>query len=164
MHLRRLAIPATVALVTVLAAAPALAHAELVSTLPAADARLEVAPEAVVLTFDDELSPSGSGFVVADDDGQVVGGGELDLTVADRNVISGPVTITEPGTYTVEWTSSALDGHEEEGSFVFSVGAPGSAEPPDTATGRQNPTPLGAILLALAVVLALRSARKVVNR
>ena len=121
---RRLLLPRSLAALVVAVAvaalpAVALAHAELVSSDPEAGANLNTAPTEVTLTFDDELDPDGSGFTVTDHHGDEVGTGELDLDVADRNVVRGAVSISEPGVYTVEWAILGLDGHEISGSFSF---------------------------------------------
>jgi methionine-rich copper-binding protein CopC len=46
--------------------AVALAHAELISSVPADGAQLDAAPAGVSLVFDGELLPDGTGFVVTD--------------------------------------------------------------------------------------------------
>lgn len=152
------------ALVLVLAAAtPVAAHAELVSTNPEPAAELDAPPDEVVVTFDDELDPAASGLVVTDAAGTEVGAGEVDLTVAERNVLRGSLTIEEPGDYTVNWTATAGDGHAEEGSFTFTITG-STAEPsdtPDTAMdGADTRTALVALgLLFLATALGLGHAR-----
>lgn len=129
-----------VSIAALLAALPAVAaaHAELESSTPEAGQNLDTAPTEVILTFDEELDPDGSSFTVVDADGHEVGSGEVDLTVADRNVMAGDVSITDAGVYTVEYTVVAADGHESGGSFSFGYNAaeaiPGSSdEQPNTA-------------------------------
>ncbi|HEX2194776.1 MAG TPA: copper resistance CopC family protein [Candidatus Limnocylindria bacterium] len=156
-----------------LAAVPmaAAAHAHLVSSSPEAGENLEEAPTEVTITFDDELEPEGSGFTVHDHDGAEVGSGEVDLQVAERNVLRGDVSISEPGVYTVEWTVIASDGDETSGSFAFGYatdeeiptdGNGDGHENPDTAMAApQSPArPLatfaGVLLLAVAGALAVR--------
>ncbi len=140
---------------------PALAHAALTGTTPAADENLDQAPTEVRLTFGGELQPDGSGFSVTDADGNEVGTGSLDLDVAERNQIAGDVEISEPGTYTVSWTSVAADGHRDSGSFTFGYRADEDAgSAPDTAM-RPDATPgpmtvIGALLLVAAVGIAGR--------
>jgi copper resistance protein C len=145
--------------------APAAAHAELTSTSPADGEELTTPPTQVVMTFGGELDPTGSGFVVTDAGGAEVGTGEVDLDVAERNVIRGPVDITRPGEYTVAWSSTAADGHPEEGSFRFSVtdaNAAGNGDTPNTAVAaRPGPHPLVLAGLALLAVAALAGARAV---
>jgi methionine-rich copper-binding protein CopC len=156
-----------------LAAVPALAlgHVELVSSDPHAGENLDAAPSEVTLTFDGELDPDGSGFSVVDHHGDEVGGGEVDLDVADRNVLAGAVMIDEPGVYTVEWTVLGTDGHEITGSFSFGYatdeeipeGAGGGHghENPDTAlpaSGASLLTAAGLLLVLLAGTVAVRRA------
>ena len=90
-------------------------------------------PEAVTLVFDGELTPDGTGFTVTDADGDVVGEGALDLTVAERNEIRGDLEPGEPGTYTVTWTAVSADGHEERGDFTFTSSTPNHPTPPPSA-------------------------------
>jgi len=143
-------------------------HAEIVSSSPAAGANLPTAPSEVIITFDDELDPDASSFSVADAHGVEVGGGEVDLTVADRNVMKGPVTITEPGVYTVTYTIAGPDGHEIEGTFSFGFQAtdqipdPTGGEPDTAISPPASPARalilLGCLLLVLAGVTAARAA------
>lgn len=171
MRLTRFAVSTAAALALLAVPAAVAAHADLESSTPEAGASLETAPTDVVLEFSGELTAD-SGFVVTDADGATVGAGELDLDIADRNVISGTVEITDPGVYTVAWTAVSVDGHTEEGSFEFGVQADASAstggedshdgasESPDTALPpgvSRNRAPLaGLLLVAGAAVLAVR--------
>lgn len=136
----------------------AFAHAELESSSPADGATLTDAPGEVRLVFGGELDPDGTGFSVTDEDGAVVGDGTLDLSVADRNELSGAVDITEGGTYTVSWTATSLDGHAEEGVVTFGVALDAGGAPPDTAVPTTSATSalLGLLLLAAALMLARR--------
>lgn len=156
--------------------AVAAAHVELESSSPEAGANLDAAPTEVTLTFIGELDPDGSGFTVIDHRGEEVGSGGVDLDVADRNVLSGSVTITEPGVYTVAWDVLGADGHELSGEFSFGYatdeeipdgdGSHGH-ESPDTAMARTRSSPLtrvGMLLLALAAVTGLRVALPGVRR
>lgn len=153
-------------LITVLATpATALGHVELVSSSPAAGEDLDSAPTVVTLTFDDELDPAMSSFTVTDPDHNVVGTGEVDLTIANRNVLTGSVTISDPGVYTVGYVVAGIDGHQIGGAFSFGYNAgeaipePTEEEHPDTAMPRRE-LPLasaaGALLLALGGLLGTR--------
>ncbi len=158
-------LPALALALALLAPAPAAAHAPLASTTPADGEELTSPPDEVVMIFDGELDPESSGFVVTDADGTEVGTGEVDLDVAERNEIRGAVDITDPGDYTVAWTSAAADGHPEEGTFSFSVvdpdGAGGSQDSPNTAApAPAGPHPLvvaGMMLLVLAAISGHRT-------
>ena len=156
MRFTRLATPATIAVACALSPMSVLAHAGLVSSTPAADAELAMPPDEVVLVFGGELAPDGTGFTVTDSGGTTVGDGSLNLTVADRNEMRGATSIAEPGTYVVAWTSVAADGHEESGSFEFSVTS--SAGTPDTAMSAHGGASvgIGAVMMLTAVAVGLR--------
>jgi copper resistance protein C len=140
-----LAVPATV-----------LAHAELVTAEPAADAVLEAPPAAVTITFDDELDADGSELVVIGPAGDDVWSGGVDLDVAERNVLTASLGTGADGEYIVEWTAQSADGHQERGSYAFRVGTSTGTTAPDTALSRSVPlAPIGAALLAGAAVAAL---------
>ena len=156
-RLGRLVLPVVLGLALASAPASALAHAELVSTDPAAGAALTTPPTEVTLVFDGELNPDESAFTVTDADDNLVGQGALDLTVADRKELRGPVTIIEPGTYTVAWTAMSVDGHAEPGELAFTYAADGSeGAPPDTAaTGGAEPSiGAGVIIVGLLALIA----------
>jgi methionine-rich copper-binding protein CopC len=153
--------------VTALLALPAVAlgHVELTDSSPAAGENLDSAPTEVTITFDDELDPGLSSFTVTDADGNEVGSGEVDLTVADRNVLRGSVSISDPGVYTVGYSVAGIDGHQIGGAFSFGYNAeddipePTEEEHPDTALPRREIplTPmLGGILLLLGLLLGVR--------
>ena len=151
---------------TVVWAAPASAHVELVTSSPGAGANLSTAPTKVSITFDDELDPDLSSFTVTGPGSATVGSGEVDLTVADRNVMIGSVTITAPGVYSVTYEVAGVDGHQLEGSFSFGYQAtttipdPASDEGPDTAMSEPQPRTgmflLGAMFLLASVTIAAR--------
>ncbi len=141
------------------------AHVELVASSPIVGSNLPVAPTEVTITFDDELDPDLSSFTVVDSSDVEVGSGEVDLTVADRTVMEGPVTITTPGVYTVRYTVAGHDGHPLDGTFSFGYQATSpipdpTAEEPDAAMRAPGPGPIfvliGALLLTLAATLAVR--------
>ena len=158
------------ATIAALLAVPAavLGHVELVSSLPAVGENLDTAPTEVSVTFDDELDPDLSGFSVTDADGTEVGSGEVDLTVAGRNVLTGTVTITDPGIYTVSYSVVGIDGHPIEGTFSFGYNADEQIPPPTGGEEEENPDTalprpplpltsiLGAVLLVVGGVLGAR--------
>ena len=153
-------------LLMTLSASTVTAHVELISSTPVAGANLLTAPTEVTITFDDELDPDVSHFEVTDAASIQVGTGEVDLTVADRNVMAGPVTITAPGVYTVAYTVGGVDGHVLEGTFSFgyqatsAIPGPTGGEGPDTAMTQRGGTPvlvlLGLMLLLASGVIAAR--------
>lgn len=153
-----------VAVMAILLALPgvAAAHSSLATSDPADGSRLDAPPREVVLTFESELRPGGSGFVLTAPDGSVAGEGTLDLDVAERNILRGAVDVSDPGTYTVDWEAVALDGHPESGSLTFAyVSEPAQSGTPDTAVqaprGANVPAIVGVLLLgAAALASAIR--------
>jgi methionine-rich copper-binding protein CopC len=153
---------------TALLAVPtvASAHVELISSSPGSGENLDSAPTEVTVTFDDELDPDLSSFTVTDANGDEVGSGEVDLTVAERNVMTGAVSITAAGVYTVTYTVGGVDGHVLEGAFSFGLNAleqipepTGGEEEPDTAMPRPEPPLIelaGVMLLGLAALIGVR--------
>jgi methionine-rich copper-binding protein CopC len=141
------------------------AHVELIASSPVAGANLTTAPTEVTITFDDELDPDLSHFEVTNVASVEVGSGEVDLTVADRNVMTGPVTITAPGIYTVSYTVAGVDGHILEGTFSFGYRATSAIPGPgregaDAAMtprrGASAPVLIGWMLLLAAGIVAAR--------
>jgi methionine-rich copper-binding protein CopC len=167
-RLRRVVAATAAALAMASIPLAASAHVELVSSSPDPGANLQAAPTRVTLTFDGELEPTRSGFTVSDHHGEEVGSGGVDLEVADRNVMTGPLSISEPGVYTIEWSALGVDGHMISGSFSFGYASdeeiPGAApsnghDSPDTALPRARPDTLtvaGLLLVALAGLAAVR--------
>ena len=158
MFVRRLLAALVLALAAVAVPALALAHAEFVSSTPEHGAMLDVPPSEIVITFEGELQAEGSGFRVAGPGGDV-GSGTLDLQVAERNVLRGAVSLTEPGVYTVKWTVVAADGDEQLGYFDFTIR--GATVPTTALAAPPGPiravlTTIGAVMLAAAVLLVLR--------
>ena len=154
---------ATLALIVAALPAGVAAHSGLASSSPAADAELDAPPERVTLVFASGLRPDGSGFIVTDARAASVGTGALDLTVADRNELSGTVAITESGVYRVAWTAVAADRHRETGELTFTVDIePDGVTPPDTALSRLSGSlrTLGVTVLLGAAAVGLRRARR----
>jgi methionine-rich copper-binding protein CopC len=140
-------------------AVPALtvAHAELISSTPADGETLDEPPREIVITFEGELQPEGSGFRVAGPGGEVATGA-VDLQVAERNVLRGDVSFSEPGVYTVKWTVVASDGDEQLGYFDFTIsdGVPVTALARPDGPIRSALTPIGTLLLAAGLILLAR--------
>lgn len=99
------------------------AHAELVSTTPAANAKMDNAPSSIEIVFNERLDAGRAKLLV--------------LNEASRNVASGkPERIEEgkglriavsklgEGHYTVSYSVISADGHPISGAYVFTVGNP----------------------------------------
>jgi len=125
-----------------------LAHAQLVQSDPAPNARLQTLPPAVTLIFTEPVTPAGAGIRVFSPSGRQVAG----ATSAKGSVLSAPLVSDELGTYIVSWQVFAADTHPSRGAFDFVVGQP-SANPYAALAGAPEigtATPLGLALQALA--------------
>jgi len=127
------------------------AHAELVSSDPAAGAKLTAAPAKVTLVFSEEIDEQDSSFTITDAKKASVGTGKLDLNDLDHKTLTGTLNAgLGDGVYTVAWdVITSDDKAEESGTFTFGVNAdPGpqpTAEPEEgeataAATAAANPT------------------------
>src|SRR5262245_5040648 len=88
------------------------AHAKLVSSDPAAGAKLTAAPAKVTLVFDEEISDKAteSFFNVTDASGANVGTGKLDTADLDHKTLSGSLKAgLSDGVYTVAWQTITTD-------------------------------------------------------
>lgn len=109
-------------------AAPASAHATLVSTDPTEGAVLAEAPAQVAFTFDESVSLVPDGLLAFDAAGDPVA---IEPT-ARAEVVTGDLPgDLDDGTYVITWRVVSADGHPIAGSLTFHVGAPSAkVEPP----------------------------------
>jgi methionine-rich copper-binding protein CopC len=108
------------ALLLVLApAAPAAAHAALISSSPADGAVVETLPDTVELTFSEAVATPAY-VVVTDPHGRTASVGEPQ--VADASVSQPTGQSDDEGEYTVEYRIVSADGHAVSGSVRFTVG------------------------------------------
>jgi methionine-rich copper-binding protein CopC len=133
----RAAVIATLTAVPLLALAPpALAHAGLVSTTPAAGSVITKSPQEVVLTFDEAVMDQGAGILVTDANGShYEQAGTLNYGGATISIQLDP--LRGPGTYTVAWRVVADDGDPQTQTYTFEYhprGASGSTTPSASAT------------------------------
>ncbi len=161
--MRLMRLVTTLATLAATAAVPltAFGHSGLISSTPVDGSMLSRAPGDVRLVFGGELAPEGTGFTVVDEFGMVVGEGSLDLDIPDRNEVSGEVAIEASGSYTIRWSSTARDGHHEDGDLEFSFDPGTAAPPPDTALppAATGMTSLGFLLLLAGAGLGARKVR-----
>lgn len=130
-----------------LTAAPATAHARLVSTSPAGGATLKEAPERVRLNFSERIEASFAGIQVFDPDRERIDAG--DARVDGDRVVLGLRPLTKSGRYTVVFRVISGDGHPVKSQFAFTYDPPAAqptpeATPSATATtepASETPTP-----------------------
>jgi copper transport protein len=105
-------------------ASPAMAHALLASSQPAAGSNLSSAPNEVVLTFTEAPDPKLSSVQVLGSTGTSVTTGPAAGVAGSPTKLRVGLQALKPGVYTVAWTTvSSVDGHLARGSFAFGVGA-----------------------------------------
>jgi copper transport protein len=102
-------------------AAPAAAHASVVSSTPAQGARLLHPPSSVTIVFDQPVKPDHSGLEVLDGSGAKVDAG--------RSIHPSPTVLQiglrpslGDGAYVADYTVTSVDGHVVSGGIVFLVG------------------------------------------
>lgn len=104
------------ALLLLLAASPAFAHARLASSDPAASAKIK-AVKTIKLSFSEPLEPAFSGATLSDAAGKPM---PVPSSVAGNVITLLPMSL-RPGRYQVEWHSVGHDTHRVTGSFSFDV-------------------------------------------
>lgn len=102
-------------------AAPAGAHAELVSTDPDHGEVLEAAPEQVVLEFNERVEPAPEAIEVFDGSGDEISVGSIQ---ASGSEVSAELPTLDDATYVVSWQVVSGDSHPISGAFLFHVGEP----------------------------------------
>jgi methionine-rich copper-binding protein CopC len=108
------------ALYGLVAAGTCMAHAKLLSSSPADNARLTEAPKTLILKFSEaaqlavlKLARDGTEVPVPLDKGAKAG-----------QTFTLTLPALSPGNYTVQWSAIAADdGHVTKGSFAFSIAA-----------------------------------------
>ncbi len=99
------------------------AHAQLISTNPAADAVLAQPPPAVSLTFGESVQIPTDALEVFDAAGHAVAIGPVVHPPGQPNHVSATLPKAMHGTYVVSWRVISADTHPVQGAFTFSVGA-----------------------------------------
>jgi len=120
------------------------AHAELVSSDPAAGAKLTAAPAKVTLVFSEEISAKAdeSNVTVTDEQGNEVGKGALDNTDLDHKTQTATLKAgLGDGIFTVKWFAVTPDddGHSN-GSFSFGVNKDPGVQPTEAPEPTEAPT------------------------
>ncbi|HEV3212141.1 MAG TPA: copper resistance protein CopC [Acidimicrobiales bacterium] len=120
---RRLAAVAGAALVVVATwAAPASAHAQLLSTTPVAGSVVQHSPPQVVLRFGEPVEIDFGSIRVYDAAGARVDLGGTHYASHDDSAVALPLPHLADGAYVVAWRVISADSHPVHGAFIFSVG------------------------------------------
>src|SRR5437016_5445438 len=128
----------TLALLTVAGAA---AHADLISSEPAAGSTVAGSPSVIRLSFSQPLLSTSAIQLFT---GQFVPVTGLNTVVAGSEMQAALGRPLAPATYTVQWSAATDDGHTTEGSYQFAVAPP-------SATGANR---LAALVAVIATILS----------
>ena len=118
---RALVVAACAAAFTLAWPAPALAHAYLIRSSPAARAIVTRTPERVQLWFNERLEPVYSRVSVWNGDAQRVDTGDVRVGPGEPTRLSVGVPPLPAGVYTVKYRVLSVDGHVVEAAFAFTV-------------------------------------------
>ncbi len=134
-----------------LVASPVSAHAKLVSSSPVNGSSMDVGPAQVVLTFDEPVTVTA--VRAQNDVGEFVAVGEP--------VVAGAVVTVSwpggqaPGLYRVGYAIASDDGHDVEGTIIFSYETVTPGEATSTTTPAPSRWPLVAIAAVVGAVIAI---------
>lgn len=121
--MRRLAGAVAMAIVVSVAlAAPASAHAQLVSTTPAAGRTLDEPPDELVVRFDEGVEADAGAVRLHDSTGRRRDVGSLRRDDGGKVLVVDPGDL-EPGGYVLTWRVVSLDGHPLSGGVTWRLGA-----------------------------------------
>jgi copper transport protein len=155
MTLRAAALLLWVGTVSVVAASPVAAHAELLFTTPATGASLPQAPSQLTMTFSERIDPVTASVTVANESGDLVPG--VGTPTVDPAGTTASVSLPQlpASLYTVRYrVTSAEDGHITEGSWLFLVDPTGTRTPPGSSTESTSLSSTPLIVTARWVALA----------
>ncbi|HEY3669841.1 MAG TPA: copper resistance protein CopC [Acidimicrobiia bacterium] len=120
---RLLALGALVVALLAVFAAPASAHASLLSTDPSTGGVYDTPPKAVTLRFSEGVEVSLGGVRVYTGDRQRVVTGKPEHPNGQQSVVATSLPNLDDGTYVVTWRVVSADSHPIEGAYTFQVGS-----------------------------------------
>ncbi|MFF5757484.1 copper resistance CopC family protein [Streptomyces longwoodensis] len=124
---RGLVLPAAALTVLAVAAPQAVAHTELDTSSPGAEATLGGLPPQVTLTFSGDMTQKYAKVAVTGPDGESAATGEPEVR---GKTVTLPLDVTSPaGRYTVGYRVVSADGHPVSGSYTFIITTPPSPSP-----------------------------------
>lgn len=103
---------------------PAAAHSLPDRFEPRRDATLASAPTEVRIVFGGDIEPAFSTIEVTDAAGRRVDKGDARVDERNRRLVRVSLRALGPGVYQVTWQILAIDGHRNEGAYVFTVRTP----------------------------------------
>lgn len=122
MQTRLFSLAALVGASALAATSPAWAHAHLVSSDPAVNATVAVAPKTITLKFSEKLVPAFSKFeVTMPEHGGMKVAVKTAVSTDGKSITGTPEATLTKGAYKVVWTAASVDGHKMNGEVAFKV-------------------------------------------
>ncbi|ALV61588.1 copper resistance protein CopC [Burkholderia multivorans] len=97
------------------------AHGKLEMAVPASGATVDVAPDALHLTFNEDLEANFSTIKIADASGTPVTKEKAKVDASNPRVMTLAVPKLASGAYTVQWAVMTADAHKTKGTYTFKV-------------------------------------------
>jgi copper resistance protein C len=129
-----------VAMAALFAPSLVLAHAELETPTPADKSTVTEPVAEVSGIYSEAMTPDGSSLIVKDAGGTTVAEGTVDPEDTSRMVATPSAPLTN-GTYTVESTAIATDGHAERATWTFTVAVASTPSATPVATTAPSAAP-----------------------
>lgn len=120
-NLTRLAAIVATGAIAAVAPIAASAHGKLESAAPATGSTVDTAPDALRLTFNEDLEPAFSSVKVSDANGNAVTQAKAKVDAANPRVMTVAIPTLAPGAYTVQWVAMTADAHRTKGTYTFRV-------------------------------------------
>ncbi|KVE31207.1 MULTISPECIES: copper homeostasis periplasmic binding protein CopC [Burkholderia] len=114
---------AGLAIAGAVASAPlaAFAHGKLESATPAPGSTVDATPDALRLTFNEDLESTFSSVKIADATGAPVTKEKAKIDATNPRVMTLAVPKLASGAYTVQWAVMTADAHKTKGVYTFKV-------------------------------------------
>ena len=121
-YMRGPALAVAVAVLGLMCARPAQAHAFLDHSIPAVGSSVPTSPSVISLWYTEDVEPAFSKVTVTNSSGQDVDLGNTHLVQGQANELQLGLKPLPPGTYSVQWHVISVDTHRTQGTFTFDVG------------------------------------------
>ncbi len=134
------------------------AHAELVSSTPAANASLTEAPNQLTMTFTEPIDPATASVQLLDQNQTAISGAGQVEAPGQGTTAAVALPKLDAGVYTVSYrVTSATDGHVTSGIFAFLIDPTGTVPAPSGSASSTSPSsdPLTVAARWVALVAAL---------
>lgn len=116
-HLAGLAVAGAVAFAPIAVRA----HGKLESATPASGSTVDVAPDALRLTFNEDLESTFSSVKLSDKAGAPVTKENAKADASNPRVMTLAVPKLASGAYSVQWAVMTADAHKTKGTYTFKV-------------------------------------------